>query len=151
MNIVFVVFCGIIALIMLTTITWDVPVVETYPTYEPYDYEDTLVRESQIRKFPWFSEVTRVQYLVTNTDAKTGTFALNFTFDNGIEIATLTETVAIGAGEERAMTVDSPLKGVSRFTVNVIPPGKSVLHERTVTKKFHVWDVPLWWLFFRSR
>lgn len=130
----------VIAAIILSTTTWDVEEVETYFTYEPYTYEQALVREDQVRKFPWFSEVTRVQYIVKNTDVKVGEFDLNFIFDNGTDIETRTETVAIRAGEEKAVTVDSPLKGVSKVSLNVIPPKKSIPQERIITKKVNGWD-----------
>jgi hypothetical protein len=155
MNIVYAVLFGIFALIVFTTITWDVPVAETYITYEPYDCDLTFVRENQVQKLtwnpPWFLEVTRVQYLVKNTDEKMGDFDLSVTFDNGTDIETRIETVTLRADEEKAVTVDSPLRGVSKFTVNVIAPKKPMSHERTVTKKVHVWDAPFWWLFFPSR
>ena len=126
--------------IIMSTVTWDVQEVETYFTSEPYTYEQALIREDQVQKFLWFSEVTRVQYIVKNTDVKMGEFGLNFIFDNGTDIETRTETVAIRAGEEKAVTVDSPLKGVSKVTLNVIPPKKSIPQERTVTKKVNGWN-----------
>ncbi len=143
-------FGVIIAAIMMSTITWDVQEVETYFTSEPYTYEQSLVRENQIRKFPWFYEVTRAQYIIKNTDVKMGTFDLNFIFDNGTDTETRTETVEIRAGEEKAVTVDSPLKGESKVTLNVIPPKKSIPHERTVTKKVNGWNY-VWRFVIRFR
>lgn len=130
----------IIVAIMMSTITWEIQEVETYFTSEPYTYEQSLVRINQIRKFPWIYEVTQAQYMVKNTDTEKGTFVLNFIFDNGAEIETKTKTVDILAGEEKAVTTDSSLKGESTVTLNVIPPKKSIPHERTVTKKVNVWN-----------
>ena len=42
----------IIALIIMSTITWEVQEVETYFTYEPYTYEQSLVRVNPTRNFP---------------------------------------------------------------------------------------------------
>jgi len=131
---------GIFVFSIIMSIPWEVEEVETYFTYEPYTYEKSLVRVNQIRKFPWIYEVTQAQYIVKNTDAEKGTFDLNFIFDNGAETETKTETVDILAGEEKAITIDSSLKGESTVTLNVIPPKKSIPHERTVTKKVKGWD-----------
>jgi len=135
----------VIAAIIMSTVTWEVEEVETYFTSEPYTYEKSLIRENQVRNFPWINEVTRVQYMVKNTDAHEGTFNLNFIFDNGEETRTRTKTVDILAGEEKAVMIDSPLKGKSTVTLNVIPPNKSIPQERTVTKKVNVFDY-LWQL-----
>lgn len=139
-RIVITAVCLVVAAIIMSTVTWEVQEVETYFTSEPYTYEQPLVRVSQIRKFPWIYEVTQAQYMVKNTDVKKGTFVLNFIFDNGAETETRTKTLAIVAGEEKAVTIDSPLKGESTVTLNVIPPNKSVPQERTVTKKVNVWN-----------
>lgn len=118
----------------------DVQEVETYFTSKPYTYEASFVRVNQVRKFPWIFEVTQAQYIVKNTDLQEGTFGLNFIFDNGADTGTRTEKVTIRASEEKAMTVDSSLKGVSKVTLNVIPPNKSIPQQRTVTKKVNVWN-----------
>ena len=47
---------------------------------------------------------------------------------------------AAGIKIKKAVTEDSPLKGESTVTLNVIPPNKSVPHERTVTKKVNGWN-----------
>lgn len=132
--------CIVIAAIIMSTVTWEVQEVETYFTHEPYTYEQSLVRVNQIRKFPWIYEVTQAQYIVKNTDAEKGTFVLNFIFDNGAETETKTKTVDILAGEKKAVTIDSSLKGESTATLNVIPPKKSIPQERTVTKKVNGWN-----------
>lgn len=139
-KIVITAFGIVLFAIIMSTVTWDVQEVETYFTSEPYTYEQSFVRVNQIRKFPWISEVTQAQYIVKNTDVKMGTFGLNFIFDNGTDTETKTKTVDILAGEEKAVTVDSPLKGKSTVTLNVIPPKKSVPQERTVTKKVNGWN-----------
>lgn len=130
----------IIAFIMMSTITWEVQEVETYFTYEPYTYEQSLVRVNQTRNFPWIYEATQAQYIVKNTDSQKGMFVLNFIFDNGAETETKTKTVDILAGEKKAVTMDSSLKGESTVTLNVIPPKKSIPQERTVTKKVNAWN-----------
>ena len=100
--------CLIVAVMMITTVTWEVQEVETYLTYEPYSYEKSLVRESQVPKW-LFLEATQAQYMVKNTDSENGKFVLNFTFDNGEKTKTETKEVEILEGVERAVTVDSPL------------------------------------------
>ncbi len=137
----------IIAVMMATTITWEVPEVETYYTREPYTYEQSFIRADQIRKFPWIHKVTRVQYIVKNTDVNEGEFVLNFVFDNGEETETTTAKVRILPGEKRSVQKDSPLKGESSATLNVIPPNRSIPQERTVMRKVTVLDyIGLGWI-----
>ncbi len=146
-TIVIGVFGTILAVMLATTITWEVEEIETYFTSEPYTYEHSLVREEQTPKFLWFGGVTQVQFIVRNTDIREGTFVLNFVFDNGEITETKTETVRILAGEKRAVTMDSPLKGKSSVTLNIIPPNKSIPNERTVMKKVTVLDyIGLGWI-----
>jgi hypothetical protein len=78
--------------------------------------------------------------MVQNTDSQKGTFILNFIFDSGAETETKTKTVDILPGEKKAVTIDSSLKGESMVTLNVIPPKKSTLQERTVTRKVNAWN-----------
>jgi hypothetical protein len=127
----------VIAVSVLIAPVHEVEEVETHYTREPLTYEQTFARESQVRRFcfPWFCDKTQVQYGLRNTDDSLGEFPVNFIFDNGSDRATKTETTTIIAGEEVAVTVVSPLKGQSGFTINVIPPAKRVSHEWTVTKK----------------
>lgn len=129
----------IVSVILLTVPVVPVEVTEISYTSEPYTFEQSLVREDQIRKFPWIHEVTRAQYLIQNTDVKGGTFDINCIFDNEIDTATRTVSVDILAGEEKAVTVDSPLKDKSTVTLNVIPPKKTIPHETTVTKNVTTW------------
>lgn len=140
-------FCLVVALIILTTVTWQVPEDEIYYTYTPFTYEQHLVRENQVRNFPWIHEETQAQYVVTNTDASEGTFVLNFTFDNGSQIQTKTEKVDILAGEEKAVTINSPLSGNSKVALNVIPADYANPQHQTVYKTVHVWNY-LWYLVF---
>ncbi|MFH1016463.1 MAG: hypothetical protein V1771_05635 [Chloroflexota bacterium] len=130
----------LIVAIMWSTTTWDVPVVETYYTSQPYNYEQSFVRVNQVRNFPWINEVTQVQYMVKNTDTQKGTFLLNFIFDNGTDTGTKTSMVDILAGEQKAVSMDSPLNGESKVTLKVVPPNKSFPQQRTVTKKVNGWD-----------
>ena len=140
-------FAVIITVMLASTITWEVPEVETYVTFEPYTYEQSTVRESQEKRFLWFFEFTQVQCIVKNTDIKGGNFSLNFIFDNGEKTETKTKTVEIMAGEEKAVTMDSPLEGKSSVTLNVIPPSHSIVQERTVMKEVTVLDyIGLGWL-----
>lgn len=129
----------IVSLILLSTPIIPIEITETSYTSEPYTYEQSLVRVNQVRKFPWIYEVTRAQYIIKNTDIEKGTFDLNFIFDNGVDTETSTKTVTILAGEEKAEAVDSPLKGESTITLNVIPPKKSIPQEHTVTKNVNAW------------
>ena len=138
-----VVIAVIISVILLTVPIIPVEVTEISYTSEPYTYEQSLVRMDQIRKFPWIHEVTRAQYIIKNTDVKKGTFHLNFIFDNDIDTDTSTKSADILAGEEKAITVDSPLKGKSTIILNVIPPMKLIPHESTVTINVTTWN----WLF----
>jgi hypothetical protein len=131
----------ILAAMLATTITWDIDVVEPYYTSEPYHYEQTLVREIQVTNFPWFwQEVTQAQYLVKNTEDRNGTYTLNFLFDNGTNSETRTQEVEILSGETKAVTINSPLTGLSTVSLKVVPPNKSVLQQRTVKKKVNVWN-----------
>jgi len=137
----------IIAVMLASTITWEVPDVETYVTFEPYNYEQSIVHESQEKRFLWFFEFTQVQCIVKNTDTKGGNFSLNFIFDNGEKTVTKTKTVEIMAGEKKAVAMDSPIGGKSSVTLNVIPPSHSIPHERTVMKEVTVLDyIGLGWL-----
>ena len=130
----------VVAAIILTTVTWEIEEVETYYTTEPYSYEQELVREKQVRNFPFFwQKVTQIQYLVKNTDVKDGTFVLNFLFDNGTDSKTKTEKVTLLSGEEKAVTINSPLSGVSTVSLNVVPPNKLVPQQRTVKKTVNAW------------
>jgi len=131
----------ILAAMLVTTITWEIEVVEPYYTIEPYHYEQTLVRETQVPNFPWlWQEVTQAQYLVKNTEDRDGTYALNFLFDNGINSQTKTIKVEIMSGEEKAVTINSPLTGLSTISLNVVPPNKWVPQQRTVKKKVNAWN-----------
>lgn len=138
-----VVVAIIVSVILLTAPVVPVEVTEISYTFEPYTFEQSLVHEDQIRKFPWIHEVTRAQFLIKNTDVKGGTFNINCIFDNEIDTDTRTLSVYILAGEEKAVTVDSPLKDKSTITLNVIPPKHSIPHETTVTKNVTTWA----WLF----
>lgn len=139
-GIVILAVCVVIAASILSAPIGEVQETETYFTSEPYTYQQSLVRVNQVRNFPWINEVTQAQYIVKNTDAQKGPFVLNFRFDNGAETETKTKTVDILAGEEKAVTIDSSLKGESKVTLNVIPPKKSIPQQRTVTKKLTGWD-----------
>lgn len=134
--------CLVVALIILSSPLIDVQEVKTEVRYEPYSYEQSLIRESQTQKFifPWFSEVTRVQYVVRNTDSQMGIFVLNFIFDNGVETSTLTKREDILAGENKAVAMDSPLRGKSTAKLNVIPPSKAIPEERVIQKKVSAWE-----------
>jgi hypothetical protein len=132
----------VVALIILSSPLIEVEEVRTEVRYEPYSYEQSFIRESQTQKFifPWFSEVTRVQYMVRNTDSQMGTFVLNFIFDNGVETSALTKREDILAGENKAVAVDSPLKGKSTAKLIVIPPSKAIPEERVIKKKVSAWE-----------
>jgi len=131
----------LIAAIILTTYTWQIDVVENYTTNVPYKYEQQLVRTQQVSEFPWFwNKVTQVQYLVKNLDTKDGTYTLNFRFDNGTNSSTKTTKVKILAGEEKAITMNSPLHGVSTVSLNIVPPNTLDTQQRTVKKTVNAWN-----------
>jgi hypothetical protein len=139
-GIIAVVVAVIVAAILMSTVTWQIDVVEPYYTSEPYHYEQTLVREKQVTKLPWFWQTaTQAQYLVKNTEGKDGTFTLNFLFDDGTNSRTKTMRVEILAGEQKAVTITSPLTGVSTISLSVVPPNKSELQYRTVKKTVNAW------------
>ena len=130
----------VIAAILMSTITWEIDVVEPYYTSEPYQYEQTLVREKQVIDWPRFWQTaTQGQYLVKNNESIDGIFTLNFVFDNGADSKTKTKKVEILAGEEKAVTMKSTLAGLSTITLNVVPPNKSELQDRTVKKTVSTW------------
>ena len=130
----------IVAAILMSTITWQIDVVEPYYTSEPYHYELTLVRQQQVTKPPWFWQTaTQAQYLVKNTEDRDGSFTLNFLFDDGTNTRTKTMKVEILAGEERAVTITSPFAGESTISLSVVPPNKSELQYRTVKKTVSAW------------
>jgi len=137
----------IIAVMMASTVTWEIEETETYFVSEPYTYEKELVNEIQRHKFLWFFEITQVQYSIKNTDSIKGRFVLNYIFDNGEKTATKTREVELLAGELAIDTMDSTLPGKSSVHLNVIPPNKSIPKERTVIKEVTVLDyLGLGWL-----
>lgn len=131
----------VVVLIILSSPLIDIPEIKTEITYEPYSYEQSLIRINQTQKFifPWFAEVTQAQFLVKNTDSQKGTFQLNFIFDNGTETKTVSKEEEILAGENKAIKVDSPLRGVSTVRLSVIPPNKALVEKRTIMKKVNTW------------
>jgi len=113
--------------------------VETYYTSEPLAYEKSLIREAQVSRW-LFWDATEVQYIVKNNDVIDGVFTLNFVFGNERETKSSTKRITILAGAQEAVTMVSPLNGVSSVTLNVIPSNKSIPHERTVKKEVTGWD-----------
>ncbi len=130
----------IVSIILLTVPIIPVEITTTTYSSEPYTYQQSLIRTTQVRNFPWIKEVTQFQYIIKNTDVRNGSFDLNFVFDNNEDIDTITKSVDILAGEEKAVTVDSPLRGESTVTLNVIPPKKSIPRESTITKNVTAWS-----------
>ena len=112
---------------------------ETYFTREPLTYEETFVRASQVRPFcfPWFCDKTQVQYGIKNTDNGVGVFTVTFAFDNGTDRGTENASVEVQSGAEMTISQNSPLSGISEYSVDVTPPSKLVSHQRTVTKRVH--------------
>lgn len=130
----------VIAVILLSIPIVDIEVEEPYYTSEPYQYEQTLVREKQVIDWPRFwREVTEAQYLVKNNEDIDGIFTLNFRFDSLTDSKTKTDRVKILAGEGKVVTMKSALAGVSTSSLNVVPPVKSELHYRTVKKMVGTW------------
>jgi len=135
---------GVAVALLIAGIIFFVPIgtveeVETYYTAEPLTFEKSLEHEAQVRRWI-FWDATEVQYIIKNTDAKDGVFTLNFIFSNEKEIKSRTKKIKILAGAQEAVTEVSSLNGVSKITLNVIPPNKSVLHERIVSKEVTLWD-----------
>lgn len=130
----------IVSIILLTVPIIPVEITTTTYTSEPYTYQQSLIRTTQVRNFPWIKEVTQFQYIIKNTDVRNGSFDLNFVFDNNEDTDTITKSVDILAGEEKAVTVDSPLRGKSTVTLNVIPPKKLIPQESTITKNVTTWS-----------
>jgi hypothetical protein len=139
--IVLTAFGLLIAAIVLTSYTWQIPVIENYTTEVPYQYKQELVRTQQVSEAIWFwNKVTQVQYIVTNLDTKDGTYTLNFFFDNGTNSSTKTTRVDILAGENKEITMNSPLHGESNISLNVVPPNTLVIQQRTVQKTVNTWN-----------
>jgi len=130
----------VIIAIILTAITWEIELLENYYAREPYQYEQTLLSEKQVRDLPRFwKEVTQGKYLVKNLEDKDGIFTLIFLFDNGTITETRTMKVEISPDEEKVITINSPLAGVSTITLNVVPPNKAVLQQRILKKTVNIW------------
>lgn len=133
----------LIVLIIVTTFTWEIEETETYYTSEPFTYEKTVERQSQVSKFCLpriICSYTRVHQGIKNTDALHWTFSINVNFDDGTDIVTKTVSGVVLSGEEKIFRVDSPLRGQSEPSVNVIPAMRSVPQERTVKKRVRAWD-----------
>ena len=133
---------AVIVVAILSVPIHDTEEVETYYSYEPLAFRETLVREKQVRRicFPWFCEKTEVQYRLRNIDDYPGQFSLNIIFDNGTNTDTVTESVNINAGEEVSVSIVSPLKGQSAFELNTIAPKKAIPHKRVVPKKVNTFS-----------
>ena len=130
----------VVTVMVITTVTWEIEVEETRYVNEPYTSEQELVREKQVTNYPWFwQDVTQVQYLIKNTDVKEGTFTLNCLFDNGIDSEVKTKKVKLLPGEVESVTINSSLSGVSKVSLNVAPPNKSVSRQVTVKKTVNAW------------
>lgn len=129
----------VVTLIILSTPLIPIQEVITHYTPEPYSFEQELVREKQVRPFPWIWEVTQAQYLIKNTDTDDGTFVLNYLFDNGSESKTKTKKVEVLAGEEKSVTINSPLSGNSTVSLNIVPPYRSVAQQEIITKNVNAW------------
>jgi len=123
-------------------------IVVTYQTSEPVTYETENMPERQVSKWV-FGDATECQYIIKNTDIVDGEFTLNYVFQKGNEIETKTKKVTILAGTKEAVKIVSPYFGVSKTSLNVVPPYKTVSHQTTEIKKIKVWD-RLWdlvWIF----
>lgn len=143
-GIVALALCVVIAGAVLSSPIAEEEYTETVYTSEPYTYKQTFIRESQVRTgFFWHKEVTQVQYMITNNESIKGKFSLNFIFDNGVKTEVILKEVDISAHEQKAMTVNSPLSGISKHTLNITPPNKSIPHQIIKTKKITGWEA-LW-------
>jgi len=134
-------FVLLVLAIVFSTTTWEIEEEEIYYTQESYLHEEQPQDEKQVTKWPLpWQNATQVQYSVTNTDVREGTFLYKFYFDNGEELKSKKVEVNLLAGESEIITVDSPLAGISTVKLEVVPPYKSVPHTRTVTKKVNIWQ-----------
>jgi hypothetical protein len=111
----------------------------TYSTSEPFSFQQSYIRSTQVKNFPWIHDSTQAQFFVKNTDTQEGSFTLNYKFDNGSKTETKTKKVKILAGEEKAVSLDSTLRGKSSVILDVIPPSKLVVHQGTKTIKHSGW------------
>jgi hypothetical protein len=133
---------GVIALVVVLIIASSpiIPQEEvTRYTSEPYSFTQELVREKQVRPFPWFREVTQAQYLIKNTDYGDGTFTLNCLFDNGSESEIKTIKIDLSGRGEKSVSIDSPLSGKSTVSLSVVPPYRSIAQKQMITKNVSVW------------
>ena len=114
-------------------------IIVTYETNEPLTYETENISERQVTRW-LFWEATERQYTVSNTDIIDGKFTLNYVFQNENEIKTKTKKINIIAGTKEAIKIVSPLYGVSKIQLNVVPPNKVVSHKTTEIKIIKLWD-----------
>lgn len=136
----------IITTFATVTVPWEYT--ETEYSSQPFAYEKEQIRSIQTRPFPWINEITQVQFTVTNNDTETGTFSLNFVFDNGKAIGNKKQTIHIMQGQSMTVIQNSPLSGISKVELEVTPPYKRIPNEVTKTKNVHIW-VWAWNVFWR--
>lgn len=130
--------------LLIAGIIFSIPIdtveeVETYYTPEPLTFEKSPEHERQVRRWI-FWDATEVQYIIKNTDTIDGVFTLNFVFSNEKEVRSRTKKIEILTGAQKVVTEVSPLNGVSKIMLNVIPPNKLIPHERIVSKNVILWD-----------
>ncbi|MGB8706597.1 MAG: hypothetical protein WCD72_01415 [Dehalococcoidia bacterium] len=135
---------GIVVLIVLALLIWrweivPVDVTEIHFTSEPYSFETspvTVVNKPILYLIPW----REAQQSIQNTDNLTGTFSLNFVFDNGIEKESTIESIQLAPNEEEVVTAHVPLRGQVNVDTHVIPPNKLIPQKTIVKKTVSVWS-----------
>lgn len=139
-NIIF----GVLAFVALVVVIWrweivTVEVPEIHFTTEPLHFEPSTVRIVNKTIFGLISW-RDAQLSIKNTDNSTGTFRINFVFDNDIEMRSITKSVELFPNEEKEITTHIPLKGQINVEVNVIPQNKFIPVKTMVKKTVSVWS-----------
>lgn len=138
-------------LIIVALVIMSVPIIPkqytvTEYTYDALSYEMTSPVILVSKSFLLFFKRTEAHQGIKNTDSSSGTFSLNFVFNNGIERETITENVKLLPGEEKEVKTKVPLSGDVDVEVNVIPPYRPIPEETLMEKKVNVWSIIGSWL-----
>lgn len=130
----------VISLIILSSPIVPVQTTEAELTSRPLSYELTSSPRLLNKTVLFVFSKIVAQQSIKNTDNQTGTFDLNFIFDNGIEKDTATEEVDLLPGEEKVVYTDVPISGQVNVSVNVIPPKRYSVQKKVVQKNVSAWS-----------
>ena len=130
----YVIVCIIISVALLNAPIIPVQVTELEYTSHPLSFEKTSPPRLLTKTVLLFFTHVVAQQSIKNTDNQTGTFDLNFVFDNGSEKETATESVDLRSGEEKVVYTDVPISGQLNVSVNVIPPKRYSVQKKVVEK-----------------